>query len=542
MLSVGRMHLHRPLTALISFGLLLGCGTTPDDVASNEPSAPPSGSSVDAGTPEDTSPMPSSGSDAGSGGAAGAGGAAGGPGTPLPKLAPAKNLAMSEIAVFQGVKVPIMKAGQEHDPSKSVHPVAGRAGFVRVYVEPQSGFTPQTVTARLTLTRPGAAPTSIEATLYVDEASEESNLDSTLNVPFPAGAVETDTSYSVELLTPPEQVNGSVTGARFPSTGELPLHAWDTGSVFKVKLVPVLNNGKLPELGAAQLELYRQELQAMYPVRKVELTVREAYDYPGTVYAGGSGISSLLTAVTNLRQKDGAPDDVYYYGAFRATETYSGYCSGGCTTGICHLVGSSTDTYSRACVGVGYKGSSAAGTMAHELGHAHGLPHAPCGSVAGPDSSFPYTGGKIGAWGWDSRDDTLVEPGTRDFMSYCNPSWISDYNFDRLIHRMNKVANQTSSDTGAGSEQASEWQTAEVLPDGTLVWSDVVKLRRAPDAEPRAVVFERAGKDTGKAVAQFYPLADRPGGTLLVPKRAEPWDAVRVADLAGRTVRAPAAP
>lgn len=536
----GRMRVHPSLTAiscLLSFGLFAACAATPDEVASNEPSTP-SSATPEAGTPKESPPIPSptpSEADSGTGGSGG-GGADAGPKEPvLPDLAPAKNLAIDQIAVFQGVKVPIMKDGQAHDPSAKVHPVVGRAGFVRVYVEPETGWTAAEVTARLTLVRPGGQPATYTTKLWVDQGSEESDLDTTLNIDFPASAIEADTSYSVELLVKPDGSNGSSSGARFPASGELPLAAWDTGEVFKVKLVPVYNNGKLPETGPEQLKLYEEELKALFPVRKVELSVREAYDYPGTVYAGGSGISSLLTAVTNLRQKDGAPDDVYYYGAFRATDTYSGYCAGGCTTGICHLVSSSTDTYSRACVGVGYKGASAAGTMAHELGHAHGLPHAPCGNVAGPDSNFPYYGGKIGVWGWDERDGTLVDPDTRDFMSYCNPSWISDYNFDKLIHRMKKVAEQTPSEVAG---QQAEWQSAEVAPDGSLVFRDVVKLRRAPDAEPRAVVFERGGRDVAKATAQFYPYADQAGGTLLLPVRKDAWDAVRVENLAGRTVRA----
>ena len=40
-------------------------------------------------------------------------------------------------------------------------------------------------------------------------------------------------------------------------------------------------------------------------------------------------------------------------------------------------------------------------TMAHELGHNMSLFHAPCGNTAGPDPSFPYMDGSIGAWGYD---------------------------------------------------------------------------------------------------------------------------------------------
>ena len=74
-------------------------------------------------------------------------------------------------------------------------------------------------------------------------------------------------------------------------------------------------------------------------------------------------------------------------------------------------------------------------TMAHELGHNMSLYHAPCGAAGGPDPSFPYPDGSIGAWGYDSRDGgRLVHPRQgRDLMSYCSPRWISDYSFTNAL-------------------------------------------------------------------------------------------------------------
>ena len=74
-------------------------------------------------------------------------------------------------------------------------------------------------------------------------------------------------------------------------------------------------------------------------------------------------------------------------------------------------------------------------TMAHELGHNMSLYHAPCGGAGGPDPSFPYPDGSIGAWGYDSRDGgRLVHPRQgRDLMSYCSPRWISDFSFTNAL-------------------------------------------------------------------------------------------------------------
>ena len=72
--------------------------------------------------------------------------------------------------------------------------------------------------------------------------------------------------------------------------------------------------------------------------------------------------------------------------------------------------------------------------MAHELGHNMGLSHAPCGGAGGPDPSYPYPGGSIGAWGYDFRGGArLVPPGRPDLMGYCGPRWISDYHFTNAL-------------------------------------------------------------------------------------------------------------
>ena len=72
--------------------------------------------------------------------------------------------------------------------------------------------------------------------------------------------------------------------------------------------------------------------------------------------------------------------------------------------------------------------------VAHELGHNISLYHAPCGDPAGLDSNFPHSDGSTGAWGYDLRDGgSLVRPSTADLMSYCRPSWMSDYHFTNAL-------------------------------------------------------------------------------------------------------------
>ena len=74
------------------------------------------------------------------------------------------------------------------------------------------------------------------------------------------------------------------------------------------------------------------------------------------------------------------------------------------------------------------------GVIAHELGHNLSLYHAPCGGAGGPDPSFPYFDGTVGAWGYDFRDGSLVRPSTPDLMTYCGPpDGVSDYHFTNSL-------------------------------------------------------------------------------------------------------------
>jgi hypothetical protein len=113
------------------------------------------------------------------------------------------------------------------------------------------------------------------------------------------------------------------------------------------------------------------------------------------------------------------------------------------------------DIYCSVVLGIGGGGlsvsrSNDADTMAEEIGHAVGLPHAPCGDPDGPDPNFPAyepydPSGKsnalIGEYGFDTQvhqpdylPSKIRPPTTKDFMSYCGPKWISLYNYKNLIN------------------------------------------------------------------------------------------------------------
>ena len=85
--------------------------------------------------------------------------------------------------------------------------------------------------------------------------------------------------------------------------------------------------------------------------------------------------------------------------------------------------------------------------FAHEVGHGYGLNHAPCKGAfpANSDPAFPDLQGRIDATlhgdhgfvGLDvSRRHLYAPDSTYDLMSYCVPNWLSNYNAEKLLDRM----------------------------------------------------------------------------------------------------------
>ena len=144
---------------------------------------------------------------------------------------------------------------------------------------------------------------------------------------------------------------------------------------------------------------------------------------------------ALNGAVQAQRIADGNRTDVLYYGLMA-----NGIPMGpviGCNTGS---------------VSTGANGNGV--TMAHELGHACRLPHAPCGTPGDPNypAYEPYDPAgtpqaSIGEYGLDISNGNIMVPAIfKDLMSYCGPRWISLYNYGRLTNNTNLAPVRTCVD------------------------------------------------------------------------------------------------
>lgn len=495
------------------------------------------GSQSGAGAPAAGAAGASGQSTAGSGGSSAAGAAGAPQQAAAPRLATAVTL--SEVAVFQAVKVTVAKGGA--DAKRNAPVVANRALSVRAYVAPGAGFTPRKLRGELVVDD-GATEEVLSETRDISGASSETQPSSVFTFDVAGARVTRQTKLSVRIIddSAPEVAGATPSAARYPMDGgKAPLGARALAGALRVMLVPLRydtdGSKRLPDTSAARLAELGGLLRAVYPVADVQVAVHDAVPWTqGLSLTGNVKFGSINGALVDLREKDGAADDVYYYGLINPASSFSAYCGGSCVTGQSYVVDDPTDASSRVGSGVGFAGEDSAWTLAHELGHMHGREHAPC-DTDGWDPSFPYSDGGIGVFGLDQRVGALISPSTAtDVMGYCDPLWVSDYTFSALFDRL--VAVNGEKTLGWQPQKVATWSIrVDEEADGTLTWGPASQRRARGASDVSAHWLAADGATLTTTPARRARLAHG-GATWLVPLPPEGSVAV---ELAGRILPLP---
>ncbi len=448
---------------------------------------------------------------------------------------PAAGIDITGVALYQGTEIWLMQDGDQVFTT-STPIVQYRDAMFRVFVTPNADWQQRQLTCRLYIYLGATTIGAYQADMTVSSASTAGSLESTFNFTVPGYLMLESITWEVELVEADAESDpgGQVGLTNWPPEGSAALDLTWVGDSVKLMIVPIEYNadgsGRLPDTSEEQMQTYLDYMFAFYPTPDMEIQLAEPMPTDTSVTSSGGGWSQLLQQLTQSRDSLGIDDDVYLFGPFEPASDFDSFCRGGCVLGLSNLAISATDVYSRASIGLGYTGTTSAETMVHEVGHAHGLNHAPCGGATGVDPNYPYENASIGVRGYNLVDETLKDPNQYfDVMSYCAPTWISDYNFDLLLERIAEV-NQLAS--ASAMLPTTTWWTVWLHSDGHLSWGTERYLRRAPTGATRALeLLSESGELLGRTEAFFTPFSGLPGGVFTFPAPTFPVSMVRLGEL-----------
>ncbi|HEX7602789.1 MAG TPA: hypothetical protein VF316_14335 [Polyangiaceae bacterium] len=426
---------------------------------------------------------------------------------PMPDAAPPsalfEQLSISEIAVYQTVKIDVMKDGSSVDVLNAPI-VAGKKGILRAWVspKPKKAWHARALDAELHLSNAAGEQVLVDHETLAG-ASDDDVLASTFDFPFDPSTLTPDTRYALWVRDPKLVASGGdkLGAIRFPTgTGATETLAVSSNpGPIKIKIVPVDYEGWLPDTSPTQLDRYRAELLDLYPAATVELSVR------APMVSKTLDWGEVLSQIAQTRSLDAPAADVYYVGAFVPGATYADYVKNGALAGLAWMS-------SMTCVILGYAGTESVTALAHELGHDMGRAHAPCGNPAGVDELYPYDGAALGVNGWSTSLQQLVPESESDVMSYCQPTWVSDYTYAALDAHIRAMYAQKDT---VGSVAPERFRRIWIGADGAMRDGGIV-LESAPGGALTAVNV-RTSSGSKVVTGFYYPLDHLPGGYVLVP-------------------------
>lgn len=387
----------------------------------------------------------------------------------------------------------------------SVPMIGGRDALLRVFVVASGANQVQpAVRVRLysgaapvdsfTVGAPGGAvPTS------VDSAS----LGTSWNVLIPAARMTAGLAVQA-LLDPADGVPETDEGDNlWPAAAPQAVTVRDV-PVFSLRYVPVRQsaNGLTGQVSAATQGALTEATRSMHPLGVTSVGVRSVFTTAAPVLVSddsNGAWSRILSEIYALRSADGFQGD--YVGIVPVTY-------GGGIAGLGYLGAPAAVAWDKV--------ASAPGVIAHELGHNFGRSHAPCGNPGGPDPNYPYPDGSIGTWGLDLAALALKAPGTyKDLMSYCNPDWISDYNYVAILNFRGAAPAAESATPGPAREGLMVWGrilNGAVMLEPAFAVNAPVRLPARPGPN-RVEGYDVAGRRVFSVSFEGDPVADLPHGS-----------------------------
>ena len=340
--------------------------------------------------------------------------------------------------------------GRRHKPdflnsidTSAVHLIANRDALLRVFLTPGRGMNTSTlpvpVVAKFYVNGDLAYKEEVSVPVVMDVAEAESSLSKSGNKVIPGRVIQPGLELVIDVDPNGTVGDGLGLPRNIPETGRRPVDV-DVMPPFRLTVVPLLLASD-PDSSVIDVAYRMEEEQGDHELLsdalvllplgdRVRVTTRQP------VLVSSDNTSRLYTFIQMIRRLEYSSSlhvDGHYMGIMGVPPTHVGALG---YAGISWM----WDVRRSSVVKLQYSGWDA-WLIAHELGHNLSLKHTPCGDPANVDEGFPDRYGRIVDWGYDIRDGVLVDPSTRDFMSYCSPSWTSGYSFEKAReHRLSRWA------------------------------------------------------------------------------------------------------
>jgi hypothetical protein len=384
------------------------------------------------------------------------------------------DIRVDRVEVNQGVAIEVVRDGQLIPvEQRTAGLVKERNALVQAYWAVPGSWQARPILARLHLRNTAGQLDSIDVVKTISGAPSSGSLTGPITWQLPAGVFQANTEFFIELREAEEagSIPASSLSPSAPAGGMAPLGVPPDPMEAKLVLVPVkYNYGNCNTDTTAALtnnfDAFANHFFVQNPVAELQIEIHPTGLTQSTQV---TTLSQINNALVGLRFNDFAEPNEYYYGLIDA-------CSGGVdgaaglAPGLPGPIKGAGDL--RVSSGVWTGINSSRETFVHELGHNQGRPHSPCGGPDGADPNYPHDNAVIGVWGFDILTGAWKSPTTRDYMSYCGPTWVSDWTWG-FVHE--QVRQLTSWDYAGGSARDGLDDMPEILhgwvhPSGLEGW------------------------------------------------------------------------
>ncbi len=388
---------------------------------------------------------------------------------------PARGISIDEVEINQGTRVPIGVGAEWIDgPERKAYLIASRDSLLRIhYTVDDATWVPREIEARVTLEFPDGTSTTLKETLLIEESSRRYWPEGGFwfGLIGASGHTLAGIKYRIELWEAEDGIGDDLPEQIWanPASGPELVGFESTPLEMKVVFVPIhyVPLDTTPDLNETTVQPLADNLYEQNPATAVIWDIHPPVDYDSTL----NNLGSLLPVAAQLKSDEAAPPNVYYH----ALVDINAPSLGG-VLGIGSIVSANkAEGNLRVAATVYWPGNPklAADTFTHEVGHNQGLAHVACpnGDAAGPDPTYPHENGRIGDWGFGIRRFLMYDPDDAfDYMTYCGPSWVSDWTWNKTYQRIRALTAWDYEGAPADPEPPGTLLIASFYPDGSTQW------------------------------------------------------------------------